>query len=525
MPTAISPQLIFGGDYAVWTGPEAITCFKWGWGAVEVRDPTNGSLWRRFEYGREVAAATVRNGKLLTIRNGEGVVLDIRDAHTGAESPVVKLPFDNIGDLRVNTLDADRWIVGKGERTIILNLSTNVITDAENHWHWNNQGFNRARRIGDLTGVYREDWNHGFSMVYDPANKLILQQESYKVAPAFFTDHAVVQHVDNGILALTAIEYRTGKTLWRFDREHDWERWPKALLPWGDKTVLVSQRRDGWQRYDVLGADGKVQSSGNLAGQPGGPVCVEMIGNQLWIGSSAGLSILAPCTADALKTQTIDPATPAAERMMRDFNANFIGSHLESAQDDVSIDGDLSDWPEVAPRVATPADHRTPSIPGTAHITDVRLRSTFDANQVAFAVEVTETTGAPVSLRLGLDPRGDDGERPPVVVLGIDQVEGATRVRVVDGAWDKAGDAGTAEPRARATRTLTGWRFEVGIPWPLLRSRPEWRPGDRRWFRYGLLTEAPGDTVEFGHGLSSATDWALWPGMNLLNESKRKKAK
>lgn len=525
VPTAITSQLTFGDDYVVWAGPEAITCFKWGESAVEVRDPANGSLWRRFEYDRGVAAATVRNGKLLTIRDGERAVLDIRDARTGAASPLVTLPFDNIGDLRVNALDADRWLVGKADRTIILNLDTGAVADADNRWNWNDQGFSHARRMGDLTGVYRENSNRGYSAVYDPANKIIFQQEHYKVVPAFFSDHAVVQHVDNGILALEAVEYRTGKSLWRFDRDHDWERWPKALLPWGDKTVLVSQRRDGWQRYDVLGADGKVQASGNLAGQTNGPVCVEMIGNQLWVGSSAGLSILAPCTADALKAQGTEVVPPATDIAVRDFNANFIGTHLESSQDEVVIDGDLSDWPEVAPRVATVADHRVPDVPGVARITDVHLRSAFDANQVAFAVEVTETSGAPVHVRLGLDTRGDDGERPPIVVLDVDLVDGVTRVRVVDGSWDKAGDAGTAEPRAWAMRTLTGWRFEIGIPWPLLRSRAEWRPGDRRWFRYGLLAEAPGDAVEFGHGLSTATDWTLWPGMNLLGESRRKKAK
>lgn len=523
LPTAISPALVFSGDYNVQAQVEAVVCFKWGGPTVDVRDPVNGALWRRHDIGREVIAAQVCDGKLLTIHPAEGLVLDIRDARTGSEKPAIKLPFDRFWDLPVCSIDADHWLIGKGERALVVNLHTYAMVNVDTRGYRDNKNFVRALHAGNITGIYSEDWNHAFSTVFDPGFKLLFEQEHAKVPLALFPDHAVVLHEVNNAQVLHAIDYVSAKMRWQYDLGHERDRWIRALLPWADKTVLISHRRDGWQRFEIINAEGKLQASGNLAGQAGGPVCAEMIGNQLWLGNLAGLTIFGACTADAVEALVPEATQPVAERSLRDMQANFIGAPLEAQLDTVEIDGDFTDWSEVVARTATFADHRTAAVIGPARISGVQLRSVFDANQLAFAVDVSETTGAMVHLCLGLDTRVDEGQQPQTVVLKVEQIDGLTRLQVVDGEWAKSTDIGTAEARACATRTLTGWHFEIGLPWALLRNNAAQRPGDRRVLRYGLAVEAAGDTVEFGHGLTEAIDWSMWPLLNLAHEAKRHK--
>ena len=523
--SAPSPDMAFGSDYAVTACDEAVLCHKWGWSYVDVLDPDTGAKIMRHDFGRSVSAATVRDGKLLTIRDGDGGAwLDERDARTGAGSTAKRLPFDNIWDLKVMRAGADRWWLGRHEKTAILDLRTREVKEAENKWNWNAQWPVGSEVVGERFGIYRQDWGRGFSQVYGADGKIIYSHDHHRVMPAFFADRAVVQLVEKGDFSLAAFEYGSGKELWRWNGVgKEWERAAKALLPLGDRTVLIDQRRDGILRWNMVGADGKPTADGLLPGQPGGDFAGLSVGGTLWIGTSTGLAVLAPCAKDALKATAAGDDVPVSERTLRDFNLRGIGPALEAEGGTVAIDGDLSEWPAEPLRAAIPGDHRPPAVPGIARLGKVTLRSTFDQERIAFAVDVEERTGSQVTLRLGFDSRPDDGQRPPTPVIEVASRNGSTTLRLIGGAWPKGGDAGDLEPTARAIRGLDGWRFEIGIPWPLLRERPEWRPGDRRTMRVGLLADAPGDTVEFGHGLALGQDWTLWPPLQLVDPKKRKK--
>ena len=528
VPTLYSPRYAFGGgDFAVWGCPDAIVCFKWGWGAnwgiVDVLDPVTGERWLRHQFGQLVAGATVRDGKLIVVRNGDGGVhLDVRDARSGASISDQKLPIDNINDLRIGRLGSDIWLLGKGDRTTFLDLRTLTAEPAEGKGNWGNPWFVSAEAAGTGWSIYREGWNPTVTQVYDAQRKIVLWQEHYKVRSAIFADHAVVQLVDKNVLWVTALEYGSGKTRWRWDAGREWESWTKALLAAGERTVVVLQKRDGFQRYALLDAQGKLLGEGTLPGAPGADIAAQMIDDQLWLGTAQGLVILAPCAADALKGQAVGEDVAVAERTLRDFNARGFGPVLDSGNTTVVIDGDLDDWPEEPVRKAVAADHRVPALPGTAKLQGVELRSAFDGAQVAFAVEVREDSDAPVTLRLGLDTRADDGQRPPTPVIEVTQQDGVTAVRLVTGSWSVADGL---EPSARAIRTLDGWRFEIGLPWPLLRDNAGWRPGDRRFMRYDLLVSVPGDSVEFGHGLATGIDWTLWPALHFMDQPGQKPRK
>ena len=523
--SALSPRYAFGGgDFTAWGCPEAIMCFKWGWGHLDVLDPITGERWMRHQFGQRIAAANVRDGKLIVLRHGDGGVhCEVRDARTGAQISDQKIAVDNIDDMRLTGLGTDQWIIGRGERTLFFDLKTLTSVEAENRWHWNNLWPSGSTPVGSGWGIFREGGDRWATLVYNAERKIIYGQEHYKVRPALFSDHAVVQHVDKGVLALVAVHYGDGKDLWRWDADHDWDRWPKALLPVGDRTLVISQKRDGYQRYNLIDAHGKMIGEGPLPGAPGGDVAAQMIGGLLWLGTAQGLAICGPCTPAAMKEQKVGDEVPVAQRTLRDFNLQGFGPPLECGNTTISIDGDLDDWPEEPLRKATSSDHRPPAEAGTAKLQNVTLRSAFDATQVAFAIEVTEPTGAPVTLRLGLDTRGDDGQRPPTPVLEVSNTEGVTKLRLVTGSWEQG--VGDLEPTARAMRTLDGWRFEIGLPWPLLRGNKDWRPGDRRWIRYDLLVSAPGDRVEFGQGLATAIDWTLWPGLHFMDQPGKKPRK
>ena len=526
--TAPSPEFVLSDDFSVWPSADGITCFRWGRGYVIVLDPTTGATWQRSEYSRGIAGAKVVGDRLIVVRDGDGgVFIDVRDARTGSAATAERLPFDNIRDLRIFRLDAKRWILGKHGTVGVLDLATRVFQPCEGRDSWTSLPVIAAEVLGDRIAVYRENWQKGFSLIWNAEGKVTFESEHYKLKPGFAADRVLLQHVDKGILALVSQTSDNSITQWRWDSMRDNACWPRALLPLGQQSAVISQQQDAILRWNLLGPDGKPQGDGILPGQNGGKPVISQVGSQLWVGTSTGLAILAPATLAAVAAVAPTANQPLAERAARDFAVNGFETAPKAFKIPIAIDGDLAEWPNEPQRAAGVGDQRRPSAPGSAVITGMTLRSAWDERQLAIAIEVSETTGAPVHLRLGLDSRPEGHLRPPIQVLDVRQVAGRTEISLSDGAWTKGTDAGDVEPVARAVQTLSGWQVEIGIPWPLIRERVEWRPGDRRWLRLGVLAQAPGAAVEFGHGLATGSDWSLWPTIELTDEQReaRRRAK
>lgn len=505
-------------DGSVAIGDDGVACWVSGWSVVEVLDPDDGSRILRHEIGTSVHVATIRDGKLIMIRGGEGGAwLDERDLRTGTGSVAKRLPFGRMWEIRVLRAGRDRWVLGVQDKVVTVDLRNREVTPLENRGTWGGQQQTGAEVPGGAFAISLRDWNrHEMSVVYAADGKVAVAQDHFNVSPAFFADRMVVQQLEKQDFSLAAYAYGSGKELWRWNGVgKEWERAAKALLPLGDRTVLIDQRRDNLMRWNLIGANGKPQADGILPGQHGPDFVARVIGDQVWVGTATGLAIMVPCATDAVAKLTMGDEVPVAERTLRDLNVRGTGPSVDAENVTVAIDGDLADWPEEPARIALPGDHRPATISGSAHIGRVRFRSTYDKNQLAFAVEVEERSGAPVTLRLGLDTIPDGSDRRPTPVLEISSRDGVSAVQMIGGGWSKSADAGDLEPTARVVHGLDGWRFEIAVPWPLLRERVEWRPGDFRNIRYGLLAETAGDAVEFGHGLTLWRDTSLFALLHL----------
>ena len=519
--TAPGPEHVLSDVFSVWPAADGITCFRWSWGYVSVLDPTTGATWQRAEYSRGIAGAQVVGDRLIVVRDGDGgIFVEERNARTGSESKAERLPFNNFWELRIFQLDAKRWILG-GQGTVgVLDLTTRVFKPYEGRDNWTNLPVVAAEVVGDRIAVYRENWQKGFSLIWNAEGKITFEAEHVRVKPGFATDRVLLQNVEKNVLTLLSQTSDNKTTQWRWDYMPPWECTPKALIALGQQTAVISQRQDSVLRWNLLGPDGKPQSEGILPGQSGSKQVISQVGSQLWVGTSTGLAILAPASVEAVAAVAPAANQPIAERATRDFATNGTGKAQKAFKIPITVDGDLAEWPDEHVRTAGIGAQRQPTTAGNAMISGMTLRSAWDDRQVTFAIEVEETTGAPISLRLGLDTRPEGHARPPTQVFDITQVAGRSAGTLIDGAWTKGADAGDLEPVTRAVQTLTGWHFEIGIPWPVIRERAEWRPGDRRLLRLGVLAEAPGAAVEIGHGLATGIDWCLWPTIELTDEQR-----
>lgn len=181
------------------------------------------------------------------------------------------------------------------------------------------------------------------------------------------------------------------------------------------------------------------------------------------------------------------------------------------------IDGHLDEWSDDRANRVDGSGIRT--LGGEVPPPSLRWWSGYTAVGVVLAAEVGAPTAAlsgpglpPLAspgLLVGIAPL-DDGRSEQALVFHLGVADGRTVVRAMRGL--DASDSGVQDIQVRASRAGEITRYEMTIPWSLLRRREEDRPGDRKWMRIGLATIAPDqDTArEAGFGLLEGQSNVWW---------------
>lgn len=180
------------------------------------------------------------------------------------------------------------------------------------------------------------------------------------------------------------------------------------------------------------------------------------------------------------------------------------------------IDGHLDEWSAETANVVEGNGIRTVGVDDLTLPPPMRWWSGYTSAGLVIAAEVGAAT--PAITGFGLPPLAtpgllvgvaplDEGRDEHTFVFHLGVENGRTICRVVRGG-PVVGDL----PQARASRAGDVTRYELAIPWTLLRQKEELRPGNRNWMRLALAAIDPGrGTVrEAGFGLVTGTDSRWW---------------
>jgi len=237
---------------------------------------------------------------------------------------------------------------------------------------------------------------------------------------------------------------------------------------------------------------------------------VEQRGSLLLVGTGEGLFAYAPqgaSRADAianLKQTLADPNLGASQRRdSRRALAALEPTALQAfiAPTNVKVDGDTSDWTATDALALDDATHWMPLADGAKwngpEDCSARVCAAWDGKGLYLMVEVKDDKFAPPAP--GVEPSSGDSIRVAVngltnPYLGFDTRENVVcSLALVEGrtVLNTTGNVGADEenmPDARAVRSPNGkgMRYELFLPWPLVRRHPSYRPGDRKELRVGV---------------------------------------
>jgi len=150
------------------------------------------------------------------------------------------------------------------------------------------------------------------------------------------------------------------------------------------------------------------------------------------------------------------------------------------------------------------------------------VRSGWDAAGIYLAVEASATGWRPPGalgaagdrLLVGIDPLDEHATRSPLL-LALALVDGRPRVDVLAGTLPPEMTPAD-QPRLRIAAGAAQVTYELLVPWPLLRAKPDHRPGHLGRMRIGVAAEtAGGGAREWGGGLVRGFAPDLLPTLEL----------
>lgn len=179
------------------------------------------------------------------------------------------------------------------------------------------------------------------------------------------------------------------------------------------------------------------------------------------------------------------------------------------------IDGHFADWGDLPEVAVGPEGIR--DLGGQRTPKSLRVRLAQMVSGIALAATVGDDGRRDLGLGLpdqrsdglifAIDPR-DDGREGQTVRVHVG-IRNGRSVVTVSGDLVKAHEGGTGI-QARAARGDGQTRYEIFVPWSIMRRKEEHRPGDRRWLRLGVAA-VHGDGDQAGaleYGFNVAIDGA-----------------
>ncbi|HEY3322221.1 MAG TPA: PQQ-binding-like beta-propeller repeat protein [Planctomycetota bacterium] len=204
-----------------------------------------------------------------------------------------------------------------------------------------------------------------------------------------------------------------------------------------------------------------------------------------------------------LRAELTSAETPAQRRC--DVRRSL--AHLEPsstmaflAPPDLRVDGDLSEWSSIEPLKLETVDSYVPLNPSAKwngkDDLSARLYVAWNLEGLALAVDVTDDVCCPPqvgadlnsgdSIRVVVDARPEPGsalDRAESFVASLALVGGRP---VLDQEHGQGDDAGAAQGHVTPAPNGKGYRYEMLIPWSILRKDPSQRPGTTRQLQLGV---------------------------------------
>ncbi|HYF52415.1 MAG TPA: PQQ-binding-like beta-propeller repeat protein [Planctomycetota bacterium] len=221
-----------------------------------------------------------------------------------------------------------------------------------------------------------------------------------------------------------------------------------------------------------------------------------------------------------LKEQLAQPALPAPQRRevrraLAAIDAPTTQAFLTPAG--ARPDGDLSEWDQTEPIVIKSPQDYTPlnddAAPRTAQDISAKIYSAWGADGVYLAVDVADDKlvpprgGAPLnsgdSIKIQINSTSEPWygfKHHENFVCSMALVDGRTVMSVWPEAQD--GDEGKVSGAAARAPDGNGARYELFIPWSIIRREPWWRPADRKELRLGVAAYD-----DDGAGVEGAVEW------------------
>ncbi|MCW8132191.1 MAG: PQQ-binding-like beta-propeller repeat protein [Planctomycetota bacterium] len=289
-----------------------------------------------------------------------------------------------------------------------------------------------------------------------------------------------------------------------------------------DRLYLLYVRRSDSESDQFLlrtfdWASGQLLQSEFLPGTPirlqegwGYRSAVERRGNLLLIGTWEGLFAFSPrgdSRSDAIvelkKALSDEKLDPVQRRDGRRALSALEPVALQAfiAPTGLKVDGDLTEWAASDSLMLAGLDYYTPLANGEAWSgpddCSARVCSAWDGRGIYLAVDVKDdrfvppepgvdlASGDSVSVAVnGLTNPYNGFDTRENVVCSLALVEGRTEMTVSGGGETD----GVNQPDGRAVRAPDGKgvRYEIFLPWALLRRNPAYRPGDRKELRVGV---------------------------------------
>jgi len=253
-----------------------------------------------------------------------------------------------------------------------------------------------------------------------------------------------------------------------------------------------------------------------------------------------------PKVAEKLK-QELDGDAPNSQRR-RDarralMNIDATAAMAFLAPKDIRIEGGLNEWQHIEPVLLEGALNYVPLVDGAKwngkDDLSAKLYVGWNQEGLAVALDVTDDVMSPPlagaelssgdSLRVIIDSQPDYGsalDRNEDFVGSLALVSGRPVLDQELGTSDDPGDA--AQGHVMRSPNGKGYRYEMMIPWPLLRKDPNQRPGWLRQLRIGVAVydddgSGARGAMELGAGTTSASCVTPWLSpLTLLDVSHEK---